>query len=868
MTVLEEFNPHDALFHAHPDPMWIYDTETLAFLDVNDAAQRKYGWSRSEFLAMTLADIRPPSEVERLKVQLAAVADVIDSSGVWRHLTRDGQEIHVDIVSHLVTHHGRPARLVSARDLTRLVQMERERTRVLESISDGFFTLDKRDQFTFLNGRAAEYLGRDPADLLGKAVWSAFPEAKGTLFEAGLRAAASSRRTQELTERLEPIGRWYRSTIYPSEAGATVYFRDVTDERAAQTRLRLLDQAVSRLNDVVLITEAEPIDRSEGGPKVVYVNDAFVRMTGYANEEIIGQTPRLLQGPATSRSELDRIRRALERWEPVRAELVNYTRSGDPFWVDMDIVPIADDRGWYTHWVSVQRDVTERRRAEEAARVSEDRFRLLARATNDVVWDWDVEGDALWWNDNLKSLFGHEPRPEQNTIDFWVNHIHPEDRERVHQGFVQTIASTETIWRAEYRFARSDGRYAIVTDRGFIIRDPSGRATRALGSMLDVTERRELEESVRQSQKLDAVGQLTGGVAHDFNNLLTVIVQNSEGLLDGVGDNPQLRELALMNLQAAERGAELINRLLAVARRQPLSPRMLNLSVLLDDLLPFLQRTLSKDIEIELEAPEGLWSVEADAGQVEVALLNLAINASDAMPGGGRLLISLSNLAANDCPASLGRPCVRLAVTDTGQAMPQDVVDRAFEPFFTTKPVGKGSGLGLSMVYGFIRQSGGEAQIRSSPGRGSTIELFFPSIGRQETPAPVVVREPPVASGGDEHIMLVEDDPALRVNLVGQLRALGYGVTAAQDAAEALALMPEDVDLLFTDVVMPGGMNGQELAARAAALRPALKVLFTSGYSRDALLKAGRLPKGVHLLPKPYRRRDLALAVRRVLDET
>lgn len=161
---------------------------------------------------------------------------------------------------------------------------------------------------------------------------------------------------------------------------------------------------------MVLITEAEPIDRSEGGPKVVYVNDAFVRMTGYANEEIIGQTPRLLQGPATSRSELDRIRRALERWEPVRAELVNYTRSGDPFWVEMDIVPIADDRGWYTHWVSVQRDVTERRRAEEAARVSEDRFRLLARATNDVVWDWDVEGDALWWNDNLKSLFGHEPR--------------------------------------------------------------------------------------------------------------------------------------------------------------------------------------------------------------------------------------------------------------------------------------------------------------------------------------------------------------------------------------------------------------------------------------------------------------------------
>mgnify|MGYP001244623026 CR=1 FL=1 len=802
---MAEFNPHDALFRAHPDPMWVYDTATLAFLDVNDAAQRKYGWSRSEFLAMTLADIRLPAEVGRMKAQKAGVTEVIDSSGVWRHLTRGGQQIYVDIVSQQVTHNGRPARLVSARDVTRLVEIERDRTTILESISDGFFTLDADNRFTFLNSRAAQHFGRRPAELVGKEVWSALPEAKGTLFESGLRAAASSGQTQEVTEQLQPTGRWYRATIYPSEAGTSVYLREVTDERAAQTRLRLLDQAVSRLNDVVLITEAEPIDSSAGGPRVVYVNDAFVRLTGYEKEEIVGRTPRLLQGAATSRLELDRIRCALERWEPVRAELVNYTRSGDPFWVEMDIVPIADDNGWYTHWVSVQRDVTARREAEEATRLSEERFRLLARATNDVVWDWDAEGDALWWNDNLKNHFGHEPQPEQNKLCFWVDHIHPQDRERVHRGFLQTLASAQTIWRDEYRFARSDGQYAIVADRGFIIRNALGQATRALGSMLDVTERRELEASVRQSQKLDAVGQLTGGVAHDFNNLLTVIVQNSEGLLDGVGDEPELRELALLTIQAAERGAELTNRLLAVARRQPLSPRTLNLSALMANLLPLLQRTLSKDIEIHLEAPEGLWSVEADAGQVEVALLNLAINARDAMPGGGKLVISLSNVAAHDCPASIGRACVRLAVTDTGEGMPQEVADRAFEPFFTTKPVGKGSGLGLSMVYGFIKQTGGEAQIRSAPGKGSTIELFFPSIGECKAPSPEVGGQPPaVAPGGGEHIMLVEDDRDLRLNLVGQLSALGYEVTAAEDAVQALALLPHNVDLLFTDVVMPG----------------------------------------------------------------
>ncbi|MDB5421740.1 MAG: hypothetical protein JWR59_1687 [Brevundimonas sp.] len=867
---MEQLDLRQAFFHAHPDPMWIYDVRTLAFLDVNAAAERKYGWSRVEFLSMTLADIRPPEDVEKLRAQIAATTDAIDSSGVWRHLTSTGRLLFVDILSHDTNYQGRASRFVSARDVTRLVEMERERTSMLESISDGFFTLDAAGCFTFLNGQAAAYLDRCKESLLGHNVWEAFPEARGKVFETAVEAAVRHRLAQHFTEFLDPPGRWFRSTIYPADnGGVTVYFTDVTAERAAQAQLRLLEQAVSHLHDVVLITEARPIDEASGGPRIVYVNDAFVRLTGYERVETLGRTPRFLQGPETSRAELDRIRGALTRGDAVSATLVNYTRSGTPFWVEMDIVPIALDGQAHTHLVAVQRDVTEKRAAQEAMRLGEERFQLMARATNDVVWDWDIVGDRLWWNSNLQALFGYQPDRDPALLKFWVARLHPDDRERVRASFSAALEGSDAIWRSEYRFEKSDGRYAAVVDRGFIIRDADGRPTRAVGSMLDITERRELEDSVRQSQKLEAIGQLTGGVAHDFNNLLTVILNNAEGLEEALGRQPDLKDLASMTIQAAERGAELTSRLLAVARRQALTPTNLDLGALVRNLRPLLRRTLSGDISIEIFAPSALWMVEADAGQIEVALLNLAINARDAMPEGGKLVIRLDNVAEGKAPPTgdpaFHRPCVRLAVSDTGQGMPKAVVTRAFEPFFTTKPVGKGSGLGLSMVYGFVKQTGGEARIRSAPGKGATVELYFPSLtpGAMATP----VREQARAGrGGLEHIMVVEDDPFVRGNLTAQLQALGYRVTATEDAHQALERLPEDLDLLFTDVVMPGGMHGRQLAERAVAQRPALRVLFTSGYSQDALLREGRLPRGVQLLGKPYRRHELAAKVREVLD--
>ncbi len=389
----------------------------------------------------------------------------------------------------------------------------------------------------------------------------------------------------------------------------------------------------------------------------------------------------------------------------------------------------------------------------------------------------------------------------------------------------------------------------------------------------DITEQRQLDEQLRQAQKLESIGQLTGGVAHDFNNLLTVIVGNAELLREKLSDDRRLRPLADLIETAGARGAELTNRLLAFARRQPLAPQLVDLGKLIAGMEPLVRRTLSEDIEIEFVRGGGLWPCELDPGQLEVALLNLAINARDAMPEGGRLTIETANTRLDDAYADAHEEVspgqyVMVSVTDSGLGMDEEALRRAFEPFYTTKAVGKGSGLGLSMVYGFVKQSNGHSKIYSEPGEGTTVRLYFPR-SRSGAEYAAEADEVQVAAAGGEHVLVVEDDDLVRGHVVAQLEALGYAVTSAESGPGALELLRQspDVDLLFTDVVMPGGMSGRDLGTAAQALRPSLRILYTSGYTENAIIHNGRLDPGVHLLSKPYRRRDLARKVRQVLDE-
>ncbi len=610
----------------------------------------------------------------------------------------------------------------------------------LESITDGFFILDRNWTFTFLNTQASVLLSRPAASLLGKNIWEEFPHALGSLFQENYERAMLEGRAAHFQAYYPlPLDRWHDVSAYPGEEGLAVYFRDITESRASMAQLRLLESAVARLNDIVLITEAEPFD--EPGPRIVFVNEAFVQRTGYTREEVIGRSPRILQGPRTQRDELDRIRRALADWKPVRAELINYTKSGEEFWMELDIVPLADSKGGYTHWVAVARDVTERKRTAE---------------------------------------------------------------------------------------------------------------------------------QLRQSQRLEAVGQLTGGMAHDFNNLLTVILGNAELLHEQMPDNGQAA-LAEMIVAAAQRGADLTQRLLAFARRQPLDPKTVDVNRLAAEMEPLLRRTLGEHIEIELSRGGGLWNALVDPSQLENALLNLCLNARDAMATGGRLTIETANVhlgqdyADQHADVKPGQ-YVMLAVSDTGAGIPREILRRIFEPFFTTKPQGKGTGLGLAMVYGFIKQTGGHIAAYSEVSYGTTIKLYLPRA-RIGVALDVVRRPAGLLRGGSEYILLVEDDDMVRQYASGLLESLGYRVYSLSDGAQALEVLrsQQPIDLLFTDVVMPG-ISGSQLAEEAARLRPGLPVLYSSGYTDNAIVHHGRLDSGVHLLSKPYRREELARKIRVVLD--
>ncbi len=743
----------------------------------------------------------------------------------------------------------------------------------LENMHDPFMLLDRELRFVFLNSAAEDALGQPRELLLGNAIDPVFPFEDTVVFQEHYRQALKQQESVHFSRHFRPLNTFFRVDAHPVPEGLAVYFRDITEEQARTEQLRLLEAAVSQQSDMLMITEAVPIDGPEG-PRIVYVNDAFTRRSGYSRDEVIGATPRLLQGPRTDRAALDRIKAALRAQVPVREEVVNYTKQGDPYWLEIDIVPLTDEAGEPTHFVAVERDVTERRLMEEATRLSNERFHLVARATNDVIWDWDLEVGLVWWNDSMETVFGHDRAQLEPGRDSWSNRIHPDDREAVLARIHAVIDGDGHTWTDEYRFLHADGSHRTVVDRGFLLRDSDGRTHRMLGSMQDITEQRRTMEELRQAQKLEVVGQLTGGVAHDFNNLLTVIMGNAELLVEELAGNPRARVLAEMTSNAASRGAELTSRLLAFARRQPLQPRVLNLNRLLPAMENLLRRTLPESIEIELVQAGGLWSTEVDPGQLESAILNLALNARDAMPGGGKLTIETGNAMLDDSYAEQHHDVragqyMLLSLSDTGVGMSDGVARQAFEPFFTTKKAGMGSGLGLSMVYGFVKQSGGHIKLYTELGEGTTIRLYFPrSQARAETSISRQLSTP--VNGGREHILVVEDDVLVREHVVTLLQGLGYRVTSAESGQQALAVIAEnaDIDLLFTDVVMPGGINGRQLADRASTLRPELKILFTSGYTENAIVHHGRLDPGVQLLSKPYRRQELATKVRKVLADS
>lgn len=786
--------------------------------------------------------------------------------------------------------------------------------------------------------------------------------------------------------------------------------------------------------------QAQTLLRSfvEAAPGVLYAKDRQGRMLigNRGTTELIGLPPEIYVGrtdaellgdPAQAAIVMATDERVMASGQTEQLEEeVSFPDGRRAHWLSTKS-PLRDADGVVVGLVGTSLDITDRKAAEARHLEAEERYRLAAQATNDAIWDWRISDGQVIWNEALTTLFGHALR--ETSAQWWLDHIHPDDRARVDRDIHAVIEGGGTAWNSEYRFRRADGSFASVLDRGTVLRGSVGEPLRMIGAMLDLTvrqaaeaalaqseerlrlateagdmgfwdvdlvrdaliwpartkamfgispevavsmrdfhdglhpddraatvaafaaaadparralydveyrtvgkedgvvrwvaakgrghfegdrcvrvvgvaieitarkladarlqelnehlesrvleevaQRTRVEDALRQSQKMEAVGQLTGGIAHDFNNMLATVIGPLDLLAMRMGDSdPRAKRYIDMAIDGATRAAQLTQRLLAFSRQQPLQPVPLDVNRLIAGMSDLLVHSLGSSIRLETVLAAQVWCTFADANQLENVILNLAVNARDALPGGGRLVVETANctIADDDDAAAAEVPVgeyVRITVADNGSGMPPEVIAKAFDPFFTTKKVGQGTGLGLSQVYGFVKQSAGHVNIDSTPGQGTTVTLYLPRRRVDVAPSPPAGREDHRAlSGGRELVLVVEDEPGVRQFSIDALTELGYPVLAAEGAAMALTLLDRhpDIALLFTDVVMPE-VNGRQLADEALRRRPTLKVLFTTGYSRNALENDGVLDPDVHLIGKPFTLEELALRVRAVLAE-
>ncbi|WP_094897315.1 PAS domain S-box protein [Bradyrhizobium amphicarpaeae] len=629
-------------------------------------------------------------------------------------------------------------------------------------------------------------------------------------------------------------------------------------ERQLQHQLEERRQIFETSQDLIMVMDAKG--------RIAQISPSSETILGYRPDEMIGRSGADFIHPdhlEHSRAEM----RALHRGERIKiADTRCFHCNGHEVWLS-----------WLGSWSEqaqryffVGRDMTEARLAQESLRESERLARNIVETSLDAFIQTDETSSILNWNSQAEQLFGWR-RDEvlgKNTIDLIVAES---ERERVRAGLKDFMANEDDRTlnrRRELMCLRRDGKEFKAEVSVTALRRREGLLFNVF--YRDLTDKIAAEERIRHAEKMEAIGQLTGGVAHDFNNILTVITGTIEILAEAVEKEPQLAAITKMIDEAAARGAELTQHLLAFARKQPLQPREIDVNSLIIDTARLLRPTLGEQIQIESVFEEESCVAIVDPNQLTTAILNLALNARDAMPGGGKLIVETGAAYLDEVYASGNdiRPgrYVLIAVSDTGTGIPANLLTRVFDPFFTSKGPGKGTGLGLSMVYGFIKQSAGHIKIYSEEGHGSTIKMYLPpgktptAVGEGVTPATI--------EGGHETILVVEDDRLVRDYVLAQLHSLGYVTLQAANAAEALAIVAagKPFDLLFTDVIMPGKMNGRQLADELMKTRPDLRVVYTSGYTENAIIHHGRLDSGVTLLAKPYRKSDLARIIRKALS--
>ena len=891
------------LFHSNPNPVWVFDLETQAFLEVNESAIRHYGYSRKEFLAMTISDIRA---TEKDRLHKAAAPEAASQGLVWRHRRKNGSEIDVEVIWTPMVFHDRFAALTMAVDVTERRRMEHRNT-VFSKLSHRLSSATTAAEAARIICEAADALfewtdfaldlydaGRDEVSSLlnittveGRRVEippSPQPKTANALIrrviEKGAELLTSAEAGENAAAMLVPIRKSERVIglllIQNHQPGSYA----PSDLVMLQTLAEQCSGALERLQSREQLRESEQRFRDlfENSPDAIFVEDldSTVLDVNFAACVLHGTTRDQLIGKNSLNELIPPARREAARsdFQKLAAGKLSWV-EGESLTADGRSIPVEVRAGRIQYGGKPAlllhvRDITDRRAAEAAMHSSETLFRSVWNNSVDGMRLTDENGVVVAVNDAYCKLVGMDATALEGK-PFTKVYAASDDREASLQRMREHFVTRGGQRKRQQDHIFHDGRaVALEISDSFI--EVRGRPLLMLSLFRDITSQKRLEELFRQSQKMEAIGQLAGGVAHDFNNILTIIHGHASLLAAAGLDEPGARS-AHQIAQAANRAAGLTRQLLTFSRRQLMQPKRLDLNKIVGNTTDMLGRILGEDVTLQLNYSSAPATVEADAGMMEQVLLNLVVNARDAMPRGGQLSIRIAIVDVNEehmqrHPEARAGRFVCVSNTDTGSGIPPENLTRIFEPFFTTKEIGKGTGLGLATVYGIVKQHQGWVEVESAVGKGTTFRFYIPHVGEQ----PAEKEKPTtriLVRGGTETILLVEDEIPVRELVARVLEKQGYTVLQAGAGAEAVEvwrLHKDKIHLLLSDLIMPGNMNGRELAETLWMERPDLKVIFTSGYSADIVGKDFKIESDLNFLQKPYHPQTLALAVRRCLD--
>jgi PAS domain S-box-containing protein len=743
---------------------------------------------------------------------------------------------------------------------------------IVESSDDAIIGKDLNSIITSWNRGAEKIFGYSASEMVGTSIMRLIPEDRHDEETQILDKIGRGESVEHFeTLRKTKDGRLIDISVTASPIkdatgkpiGVSKVARDISERKRAEQRLVLLDTCVSNLNEIILITEAAPIDAP--GPKIVFVNEAFEKVTGYTPVEALGKNPRFLQGEKTDRRILNEIREALSHRQPIRREILNYGKDGTEYWLDIDIVPISNSAGKCTHFAAIERDITEQKKAEQ--RIAE-QASFLDKA-RDAILVRDLKGNILFWNNGAERMYGWK---RQEVIGRYIGELLYVDPKKFEEFNQATINQGE--WHGELQHLTKDRQELIIEARWTLIRDNDGLPKSVLAINTDITEKKKIEAQFMRAQRMESIGTLAGGIAHDLNNILAPIMMSID-ILKSISPDPQAQTILETIETSSKRGADIVRQVLSFARglegeRIEVQPKHL-----LKDLENIIKDTFPKDIRLQFSIPNDIWTILGDPTQIHQILLNLCVNARDAMLNGGTLSVAVENCvldeqyAAMNIQAKAGRYVI-IRVTDSGTGMPAELLDKIFEPFFTTKELNKGTGLGLSTVMAIVKSHEGIINVYSEPAKGTTFQVYLPAMETSLEAQKGQTEKAMLPRGNGETILVVDDEASILTITSQTLQAFGYRVLTATDGAEAVAVYARNMNeiaAVLTDMMMPV-MDGPATIHALMRISPAVKIIAASGLNANGgVAKIAGL--GVkHFLTKPYTAGTLLKTMRTLLDES